>query len=111
MRKLLKGVLHTAAPNEIVLPWARKNNKELDRLGRPTRATKADWLCQHIANEPYRDYLRAELDVALALISLLDTAQHVDEFPEFADGYDMIVLRAELAVRHILTLWMMTSGH
>ena len=38
MRKLLKGVLHTAAPNERVLPWATKNNKPLDKHWCPTSA-------------------------------------------------------------------------
>jgi hypothetical protein len=40
MRKLLKGVLHSVAPDDVVLPWALKHHKELDRCGRPTRATK-----------------------------------------------------------------------
>ena len=44
MRKLLKGVLHSVAPDDVVLPWAMKHKKELDRVGRPTRATKIDWL-------------------------------------------------------------------
>jgi hypothetical protein len=99
MRKLLKGVLHTAAPNELVLPWARQNNKECDRVGRPTRATKVEWLCQFIPNEAYRSYVRTELNSALALIDLLDAAQHVDEFPEFEQQYDWTILRVEVAIR------------
>ncbi len=105
MRKLLKGVLHSAAPNEAVLPWATKNNKEIDRHGRPTRATKIEWLCHFSENDAYRAYMRTELKSALALIELVDNAQHVDEFPEFADQYDWIMLRAEFAVRHIIALW------
>jgi hypothetical protein len=65
-------------------------------------------LCQFIPNDHYRAYLRDELDAALALINLLDIAQHVDEFPDIERGYEMIVHRVELAVRHMLTLWMMT---
>ena len=105
MRKLLKGVLHFVAPTDVVLPWARKNNKELDRCGRPTRATKIEWLCHFIPNDAYRAYVRSELKSALALIDLVDTAQHVDEFPEFADQYDWIMLRAEFTIRHMLALW------
>ena len=105
MRKLLKGVLHFAAPTDVVLPWATKNNKELDRHGRPTRATKIEWLCHFIPNDAYRAYVRSELKSALALIDLVDTAQHVDEFPEFADQYDWIMLRAEFTIRHMLALW------
>ena len=109
MRKLLKGVLHTAAPNESVLPWATKNNKPLDEHGRPTRSTKIEWLCQFIPNNAYRAYVRTEINSALALIELVDTAQHVDEFPEFDDQYNWIMLRAEVAIRHILTLWQQVS--
>jgi hypothetical protein len=111
MRKLLKGVLHTAAPNELVLPWAKQNNKELDRAGRPTRATKVEWLCQFIPNEPFRAYVRTELDSALALIGLLDVTQHVDDFPEFEQQYDWTVLRVEVAICHILTIWKARGGH
>jgi hypothetical protein len=105
LRKLLKGVLHTAAPNDTVLPWARQNNKELDRLGRPIRATKVEWLCSFIPNDAYRAYVRTELNSALALIDLLDTAQHVDEFQEFEAQYAWTVLRVEVAIRHMLTIW------
>ena len=105
MRKLLKGVLHTAAPNDVVLPWAKDNNKKLDRNGRPTRATKVEWLCQFIPNDAYRAFVRTELKSALMLIELLDTAQHVDEFPEFEDQFTWVMLRAEVAIRHMLALW------
>ena len=105
MRKLLKGVLHTAAPDELVLPWATKNNKELDAKRHPTRATKVAWLCQFISNKAYRAYVQTELESALALINLLDTAQHVDEFPEFEEQYNLIMLRLEIVIRHILALW------
>lgn len=106
MRKLLKGVLHTAAPNELVLPWALRNKKALDRNGRPTRATKIEWLCRSIDNDAYREFVRTELESALALITLVDAAQHVDEFPEFEQQYDWTILRVEVAIRHILVLWM-----
>jgi hypothetical protein len=110
MRKLLKGVLHTAAPNELVLPWANQNNRELDSAGRPTRATKVEWLCQFIPNASYRAYVRTELNSALALIGFLDAAQHVDEFPEFEQQYDWTILRVGVAIRHILKIWKTRQG-
>ena len=63
------------------------------------------WLCHFIPNDAYRAYVQTELNSALALIKLVDTAQHVDEFPEFAGQYDWIMLRAEVAIRHMLALW------
>ena len=111
MRKLVKGVLHFVAPNEVVLPWATKNNKQLDQYERPTRATKIDWLCHCVPNRAYRAYVQAELKSALAILELLDTAQHVDEFPEFADQYDWIMLRAEVCIRHMVELWKLHHAH
>ena len=105
MRKLLKGVLHSVAPNEVVLRWATKNNKELDKNKRPTRATKIEWLCRSISQGTYRAYVRNEIDSALALIDLMDTAQHVDEFPEFSEQYDLILARAAFCIRHMLAVW------
>lgn len=111
LRKLLKGVLHMAAPNDVVLPWAKQNNKELDRVGRPTRATKVEWLCSFLENDAYRAYVRTELSSALALIDLFDTAQHVNDFPEFEHQYDWAVVRVEVAIRHILTIWKARRSH
>jgi hypothetical protein len=105
LRKLMKGVLHTAARDEDVLPWARENKKELDQHGHPTRATKIDWLCGFISNEAYRAFVQTELHSALALIGLFDSAVHVDQFPEFEAQYDYAVLRVEVAIYHILTIW------
>lgn len=105
LRKLLKGVLHRAAPNDLVLPWASAKKLPLDRNGLPTRATKVAWLCEPVNNDAYRAVVRTELDATLALIELLDASQHLDEFPEFEDKFSWVVLRVEMAVRHILELW------
>lgn len=104
MRKLLKGVLHFVAPDEVVLRWATTKNKELDKNGRPTRATKVEWVCRRIRNKVYRDHVRAELHGGLTLIALVDTALHVDEFPEFANDYDRFVLQAEMCLRRLIEL-------
>lgn len=105
MRKLFKGVLHTAAPNELVGPWATKNNKQFDSNGKPTRGTKVDWLCEFIPNDHYRAFVKTELTSALACIDMIDSSQHVDDYPEFEDQYNWILLRVEMAIRHILTIW------
>jgi len=107
----VKGVLHTAAPDAEVLPWATANKKEIDRFGHPTRATKVEWLCNFIPNEAYRGCVRTELNSALSLIGLLDASQHVDEFPEFEAVFDWAFLRVEYAIFHILTIWKARRAH
>jgi len=105
MRRLFKGVFHTVAHDDLVLPWATNHNKPLDGNGRPTRATKIEWLCLHLQNDKYRDFVRTELNSALALVGLLDSTQHVDEFPEIEEQFEWTELRAEFALRQILTIW------
>ena len=83
MRKLLKGVLHSVAPDDVVLPWALKNRKELDRVRRPTRATKVDWLCECYPHDEDRATVKMELLSALHVLELLNKTQHEDDTPEF----------------------------
>lgn len=109
LRKLLKGVLHNAAPNERVLPWALDHRMELDQNGRPARATKLKWLSRFIKHEAHRKYIHAEMQSAIALIDVLDSTQHVDEFPDFENAYALFVLRVEMSVRHILTCWLLSE--
>jgi hypothetical protein len=42
---------------------------------------------------------------ALSSIELMDSSQHVDDFPEFEQQWEWTFLRAEVAIRHILTIW------
>ena len=105
-RKLFLGVLHSAAPDHLVLPWVTNRKQQLDRCKHPTRRTKIDWLCQSIRNEGYRKFVKTELDSSLALIDVLDVANHVDEFPEFEQSFSWTHLRVKVAIRHIVELWL-----
>jgi hypothetical protein len=105
MRKLFKGVLHTAAPNDLVEPWAKRHGKPVDPHGRPTRPTKIAWLCEFVDNDEYRLLVQADVTSALTCLGILDTSQHVDEYPEFEAEYNWILLRVEVAIRHILKIW------
>ena len=103
-RKLLLGVLHTAAPDDLVLPWVT-HPKQLDQHGHPTRRTKIAWLCRSIPNETYQKLVKTDLESALVLIDTLHAAVHVDEFPEFEATFSWIYLRVKVAIQHILEIW------
>ena len=111
LRKLLKGVLHSVADNETVGHWAQAHGKEFDRNGRPTRATKVEWLCEFIPNAAYPESVKAQLTAALAIISLLDESQHENESSDFEEKFEEIFLRAETAIRHIVTIWKARPTH
>jgi hypothetical protein len=105
------GVLHRVAPDDLVLPWVTDKKKQLDRNGHPTRGTKVAWLCQFVPNESYRKFVKTDLDSALALIEIFDSAVHVDEFPEFEETFSWTTLRLKTAMRHILTIWKDRQEH
>ena len=105
LRKLLLGLLHTAAPDDLVLPWVTKPTTQLDQHGHPTRRTKIDWLCRSIHNEGFRKFVRMELDSALAVLDLLNQAIHVNEFPELEESFTSVSARVRFAIRHLVTLW------
>lgn len=42
-------------------------------------------------------FSQTELDATLAVIELLDASQHMDEFPDFQDKCDWVLLRVEMA--------------
>ena len=106
-RKLLLGLLHTAAPNERVLPWAKKRRVQLDPKGRPTRRTKIDWLCRSIENRAYRGFVRNDLNTVLEVLALCNQAVHVNESPDFEESFELAIARVESGIRHIIEL----SGH
>jgi hypothetical protein len=111
MRKLLKGVLHRVASDDIVLPWALKHGKPLDDNGHPTRATKVEWLCQFIPEPEYRRLVDTQIRAALKVIAMLNASQHEDDVAEVEEQFDEIMLRAEVAITHILTIYKDRQKH
>lgn len=104
LRRVLLGVLHTAAPNDLVLPWVTKRKTQVDRQGRPTRRARIDWLCGSIRHEDDRESVRAKLDSALAALDLLNRAIHSNECPELEESFTSVSARIKSAIRHIATL-------
>ena len=105
IRTLLLGLLHAAAPDNLVLPWVTKPDAQLDGHGHPTRRTKIAWLCRSIQDEGYRKFVRMELDSALAVLDLLNQAVHMNEFLELEESFSSVSARARFAIRHIARLW------
>ena len=104
LRRVLLGVLHTAAPNDLVLLWVTKPKTQVDQHGRPTRRAKIDWLCRSIRHEGYRESVRAKIDSALAALDLLNKAIHSNACPELEESFTSVSARLKSAIRHIATL-------
>ncbi len=103
-RTLLLGLIHTAAPDELVLPWVQDRKTQLDRNGHPTRRTKIDWLCRSIQNRDFRGFVKSELHSMLGVLELFNQAVHVNEFPDLEESFTFMVTRVEFAIRQIVKL-------
>ena len=104
LRRVLLGMLHHAAPNELVLPELTKRKMQVDQQGRPTRRAKIDWLCESISHEASREFVRAKLAAALAALDLLNKAIHSNECPELEESFSAVFASVRSAIRHIATL-------
>ena len=104
LRRVLLGMLHHAAPNELVLAGLTKRKMQVDQQGRPTRRAKIDWLCESIPHEASREFVRAELAAAHVALYLLNKAIHSNECPELEESFSEVFASVRSAIRHIATL-------
>ena len=104
LRKLLLGLLHTVAPDDLVLEWVTNRSTQLDRCGHPTRRAKVDWLCRSIRDKRYRKFVRAEFDSALAILDMLNQAIHGNEYPELEESFSSVSARVTFVIRQMVTL-------
>ena len=104
LRRVLLGVLHRAAPNDLVLPWVTRPKTQIDPQGRPTRRAKIDWLCELIRHDGSREFVKPKLYSALASLDLLNKAIHSNECPELAESFSSVSAIVRSAIHHIATL-------
>jgi hypothetical protein len=105
LRQLLQSVLHNAATDEDVTPWAKEHHGEFDAAGHPTRRTKVKWLCQQIPSKGYRKFVQADIESALDLIGVCDEVVHLDAAPWFEESFEWALARMKVAIKHILEIW------
>ena len=102
LRTLLLNLLHTAAPDKLVLPWVTEPGSQLDKGGHPTRRTKIAWLCSSVRNKRWREFVRMELDSALRVLDVLSKAVHVNEFSELEESFTSVSARVRFAIPYFL---------
>ena len=105
LRELLLGLLHTVAPDDLVLPWVTTDRRtQLDQHGHPTRRTKIAWLCGSISHDGCRKFMKNEFESALAVLELLNEAIHASEFPELEELFALVLARVRYVVYHMAKL-------
>ena len=101
LRFLLVGVLDTVAPVDGLTDIPRQYMRN-GKLGRPAQVY---WLCVPLQNRTYRRVARADLESAISIIDAMSEAIHRDDYVEIEDAFDTMVVRAAVALCHLLKLW------
>ena len=101
LRFILVGVLDAVAPVNTLTDVPRHYVRN-GKLGRPAQVY---WLCEPLQNRTYRRVVRADLESAISIIDAMSEAIHRRDYVEIEDAFDTMVIRAAIALCHLLKLW------
>ena len=101
LRFILVGVLDAVAPVNTLTDIPRQYVRN-GKLGRPAQVY---WLCEPLQNRTYRRVVRADVESAISIIDAMSEAIHRRDYVEIEDAFDTMVIRAAIALCHLLKLW------
>ena len=101
LRFILVGVLDAVAPVNTLTDIPRQYVRN-GKLGRPAQVY---WLCEPLQNRTYRRVVRADVESAISIIDAMSEAIHRRDYVEIEDAFDTMVIRAAIALSHLLKLW------
>lgn len=103
LRHLIVAVLDEVAPvnsiDQRTLPVHCINAGKVLRIG------QVHWLCEPLKNRNYRKFVRADLESAVAIVDAMNEAIHRDESAELEEACEVMMVRAGLALSHLLQIW------
>lgn len=104
LRELWNHLLHRLAPDEHVLSWASRDDKELFNEGRPTRKARVLYICRDLNHEPLTDFVVHD---TRALVKLVEFFNRVHELePKLTDEQlRALLLRTDSWLTYILQIW------
>jgi hypothetical protein len=104
LRELWNHLLRRLAPDEPVMTWVPKDDRELLHNGRPTRKARVLYVCRNLNYEPLTDFVVQD---TRALVKLVDFFNRVHELdPELTDEQlRALLLRTDSWLMYILQIW------
>ncbi|MDO8473039.1 MAG: hypothetical protein Q7T05_04395 [Dehalococcoidia bacterium] len=104
LRELWNHFLRRLAPDEHVLAWVPRNDKDLLHEGRPTRRARVMYICRSLNHEPLTDFVVQD---TRALVKLVDVFNRVHELePGLTDEQlRVLLLRTDSWLTYILQVW------
>jgi hypothetical protein len=103
IRFLLIDALTAVAPpdkiNKGELPKQYLQDGQILRLG------QIHWLCKPLGNRAYAKVVRADLDSAMTIVSLMNEAVHEAESEDLEEAFGTMAVRVAVALSHLLKIW------
>lgn len=110
LRELCNHILRHLAPDDFIMPWMARNNKNQELLheGRPTRRARINYICREIDNEPLSEFLTQDTKASVKLIELFNRAHELE--PRLTDEQlKAIFLKTDSWLKYILQICPETS--
>jgi hypothetical protein len=103
LRELWNHLLRRLAPDELVLPWVPKDDKELLHEGRLTRRARVLYVCRSLNHDPLTDFIVQD---TRALVKLVEFFNRVHELePELTDEQlRALLLRTDSWLMYLLQI-------
>jgi hypothetical protein len=109
LRELWNHLLRRLAPDEQVLAWVSKDDKEeLLQKGRPTRRARVLYVCRSLNHEPLTDFVLEDTGALVKLVEFFNRVHEIE--PELTDEQlRALLLRTDSWLMYILQIWEVTK--
>jgi hypothetical protein len=104
LRELWSHLLRRIAPDEQVLSWLPKEDKQLLHEGQPTRAARVLFVCRSLNHEPLSDFIVQDTRALVKLVELLNHV-HDLELKLSDEQLGALLLRTDSWITYILQVW------
>ncbi len=102
LRELFTHVMHKIAPDDEIKKWS--TSPDYVQNGRPTRKARLLFICRHINDPHFKDFVEKDVDMMLKFIDLFQEGTHsvVSKLTEMQ--LNAIKCKSESAIKYLLQL-------
>jgi len=104
LRELWNHLLRRLAPDEHVLAWVPKDDKQLLHEGRPTRKARVLYVCRDLNHAPLADFVVQDTRALVKLVEFFNRVHKLES--ELTDEQlRALLLRTDSWLTYILQIW------
>jgi hypothetical protein len=108
LRELYTHVIHLLAPDQMIKKWS--NDPEHYYNSRPTRKARLQFICRNINNDPFKDFVKKDIETTLAFIDLFQSGTHKIDSDFTEEHLKVIKSKAESSLKFLLEIHFETNN-